>query len=181
MGKYRKMLSDWEAPYIQSLVSLIVTQSKTTLLNWALDYAEQVILPLWHKYHPKDGRPQKALAAARAWQLKEIKLTQAKPIILDCHAAARESASNPVAQAAARAIGQCASAIHSIKHCIGLVLYGPMAIAYDKIGIDASWERLEQCAAVECNRMLIALKKNSVDNEQHPAPIYFTKKHQTLC
>jgi len=41
MPKTRKMLSDWNAPYIQSLVKLIETQSKTTLAIWAVDYAEQ--------------------------------------------------------------------------------------------------------------------------------------------
>lgn len=43
MPKPRKMLSDWKAPYIQSLMKLIETQSKATLTNWAVDYTEQVI------------------------------------------------------------------------------------------------------------------------------------------
>lgn len=42
MPKARKMLSDWEAPYIQSLMKLIETQSKATLAFWAVDYAERV-------------------------------------------------------------------------------------------------------------------------------------------
>ncbi|HCF71116.1 MAG TPA: hypothetical protein DER33_05935 [Syntrophomonas sp.] len=56
MPKARKMLSDWNAPYIQSLVRLIETQSKATLAIWAVDYAAQVILPLWSKYYPDDLR-----------------------------------------------------------------------------------------------------------------------------
>jgi two-component system CheB/CheR fusion protein len=36
------MLSDWNAPYIQALVKLIETQSKTTLAVWATDYAARV-------------------------------------------------------------------------------------------------------------------------------------------
>lgn len=67
MAKARKMLSDWDAPYIQALVKLIETQSKSTLANWALDYAEQVLLPLWSKDYPEDQRPQDALNAAREW------------------------------------------------------------------------------------------------------------------
>lgn len=47
MAKARKMLSDLNAPYIQSLMRLIETQSKSTLAHWAVDYAELVILPLW--------------------------------------------------------------------------------------------------------------------------------------
>ena len=40
MSKYRKMLSSWEAPYLQSLIKLMESQSKTTLIMWVLDYAE---------------------------------------------------------------------------------------------------------------------------------------------
>jgi len=126
MPKARKMLSDWDAPYIQSLVKLIQTQSKLTLAHWAVDYAEAVILPLWSRNYPDDLRPQNALNAAREWLLGIIKLPQAKKAILDCHAAAREADGNSVAQAAARAIGQCASTIHSARHCIGLALYGAL-------------------------------------------------------
>ncbi|MFZ5645380.1 MAG: hypothetical protein ACOY46_17555 [Bacillota bacterium] len=46
MPKARKMLSNWEAPYIQSLMKLIETQSKATLATWAIDYSEQVILQI---------------------------------------------------------------------------------------------------------------------------------------
>lgn len=60
MPKARKVLSDWDAPYIQSLVKQIETQSKTTLAQWAINYAEQALLPLWSKHYPDDPRPQKA-------------------------------------------------------------------------------------------------------------------------
>ncbi len=120
MPKARKMLSDWKAPYIQPLMKFIETQSKSTLAHWAVDYVERVILPLWNKYYPYDQRPQNALNAAREWLSGAIKLPPAKKVILDCHAAAREADGNSVAQTAARAIGQCASTIHSARHCIGL-------------------------------------------------------------
>lgn len=171
MPKARKMLSDWEATYIQSLVKLIETQSKLTLANWAVDYAEQVILPLWAKHYPEDRRPQNALNAAREWLAGNTKLPQVKPIILECHSAAREAEGNPVAQAAARAIGQCASTIHSARHCIGLALYGALAVAYDALGTKAPWEQLEQCADDECGHMLDALRGYAVENEPKPAKI----------
>ena len=171
MPKYRKMLNDWEAPYIQPLVKLIETQSKTTLAGWAVDYAGRVMLPLWLKHNPEDLRPQKALEAAREWVAGIIKLPQAKPIILECHAAAREAEKNPASQAAARAIGQCASTIHSATHCIGLALYGALAVAYDTLGLDAPWAQLEQCAAEECGRMLEALRAVAVNDEPNPAKI----------
>lgn len=95
--KYRKMLSDWEAPYIQDLIRQIDTQSKETLARWAVDYAEQEILPLWASFYPEDERPKRALEAARQWLAEDIKLPEAKAVILDCHAAAREHEDNPVA------------------------------------------------------------------------------------
>jgi hypothetical protein len=171
MPKARKMLSDWEAPYIQLLMKLIETQSKSTLAHWAVDYAEQVILPLWSKHYRDDQRPQNALNAAREWLSGAIKLPQAKTAILECHAAAREADANPAAQAAARTIGQCASTIHSARHCIGLALYGAIAVAYDKLGTNIPWQQIEQCAADECGRMLDALRAVSVDNEPNPAKI----------
>jgi len=171
MSKVRKMLSDWDAPYIQSLMKLIETQSKSTLANWAVDYSERVILPLWKKHYPEDQRPQNALIAAREWLSGAIKLPQAKKVILECHEAAREAEGNPVAQASARAIGHCASTIHSARHCIGLALYGALAVSYDALGTMAAWEQLEKCAADECKRMLDALLAVSVENEPNPAKI----------
>lgn len=171
MPKARKMLSNWNAPYIQSLVKLIETQSKSTLAHWALNYSEQVILSLWSKHYPEDLRPQNALHAAREWLSGVIKLPQAKTAILECHAAAREADGNPVAQAAARTIGQSASTIHSARHCIGLALYGAIAVAYDTLGTNATWEELEQCAAEECERMLAALRAVAVENEPNPAKL----------
>ena len=112
-----------------------------------------------------------ALHAARECLSGSIKLPQAKTSILECHAAAREADTNPVAQAAARAIGQCASTIHSARHCIGLALYGALAVAYDTLGTNASWKALEQCAADECWRMLDALQSVSVEDEPNPAKI----------
>lgn len=171
MAKLRKMLSDLEAPYIQSLMKLIQTQSKSTLAHWAVDYSQQVILPLWSKYYPDDQRPENALNAAREWLSGEIKLPTAKAAILECHAAAREAEGNPVAQAAARTIGQCASTIHSARHCIGLALYGSLAAAYETVGTDAAWDHLEQYASEECGRMLDALRAVSVEDEPNPAKI----------
>ena len=168
---YRKMLSDWQAPCIQALVRQIATQSKETLARWAVDYAAQVLTPLWSKHCPGDERPQDALNAARECLAGVIKLPAAKQAILACHAAAREAGGNPAAQTAARAIGQCASTIHSAQHCIGLALYGALAVAYDSLGTQAPWTDLEQRAAGECERMLQALLQISVPHEPHPARI----------
>ena len=75
------------------------------------------------------------------------------------------------AQAAARAIGQCASTIHSARHCIGLAFYGALAIAYDQLGTDAPWSDLERRAAEACGYMEAALRAMAVESEPIPAKI----------
>lgn len=157
MKKPRKMLCDWNAPYVQSLIKTIETQSKTTLIIWAVDYCEGFILPLWRKYYPDDLRPQHAINAARDWLSGEIKFTQVRRAILECHAVAREAEGNPVAQAAARAIGQSTSTIHAPRHCMGLAFYGALAVAYEKLGTQANWTQIEEFGAQECGRMEDAL------------------------
>ncbi|MCL2677554.1 MAG: hypothetical protein FWE85_00700 [Clostridiales bacterium] len=172
MKKYRKMLSDINAPYLQPLMRLIETQSKATLADWALDYAEAHMLPVYGKHCPGDARPRHALTAARAWLAGEVKLPYVKNIILnECHAAARDLKHNPAAQAAARACGQAAATIHAPAHSLGLALYGALAVAYDKSGIDADWETLVGLAAEECAKMEAALRAVAVKNEPHPAKI----------
>ncbi len=174
MTKTRKMLNDWDTPYIQALVKQIETQSKTTLAHWAIDYAEQFLLPIWNKHAPDDMRPHNALNAAREWLEGRKKLPEVKPAILECHTAAREAEGNAAAQAAARAIGQSASTIHSARHCIGLPLYGALSVAYDTLGANASWEELEYLSAAACSQMLAALNAVSVDHEPNPAKITWT-------
>jgi hypothetical protein len=156
---------------MKELMDQIKTQSKETLLNWVLDYAKRAIMPLWIKYYPGDPRPKAALDAADDWRMGKIKLPQAKKFILDCHAAAREADGNPVAQAAARAISQAASTIHSSSHCLGLPLYGALAVAYEEQGEGAPWSSLEKRAGKECERMLDALLSVSIEAETNPAKI----------
>ncbi len=171
MKKYRKMLSNWQVEPIMGLMRLIETQSKPTIVAWCLDYAQKQILPIYQKQFPADSRPQNALDAARAWMNKEIKLPEAKALILACHAAAREAEAFPVAQAAARAIGQAASSIHAPTHALGLPLYGSLALAYDALGVDASWQELESFALKECEKMLAALQAAAIPDEPNPVKV----------
>lgn len=171
MSKYRKILTDLNTPEIESLKKLIATQSKATLIKWATSYCEAMILPLWRAAFREDDRPQEALEAAKEWLEGSIKLPQAKPRILQCHEAARMAESDPIAQGAARAIGQSASTIHSPRHCLGLALYGGLALAYVHLGVDAKWEDLETDAAKEIKLMEAALKQIAVENEPYPAMI----------
>ena len=171
MKKYRKMLSNWQAEPIMGLMRLIETQSKETLANWAVSYAEANLLPIYARHYPEDQRPQIALEYARLWLRKEVKLPEAKQHILDCHEAAKEAEENPAAQAAARAIGQAASSIHSGMHSLGLALYGGVAVAYDQLGMDAPWAEHEAFALEECEKMLSALQAVAIPDEPNPVRV----------
>jgi len=172
MPKPRKMLNDISAPYLQSLMKLISTQSKTTLANWCIDYSEEHILPIYLKAFPGDNRPKSALDAARDYIAGKAKFKDVKQIILhECHGAAREAEEHPAAQAAARTCGQASACIHTPTHSLGLALYGALAVAYDKLGVDAGWDALLGAAALECAKMEAALLAVSVENEPNPAKI----------
>lgn len=165
------MLSNWQAAPIEGLMRLIETQSKETLVNWAVDYAEKNLLPIYEMHYPQDERPRLALEYARKWINKEVKLPEAKKYILACHEAAKEAEENPAAQAAARAIGQASSSIHSATHSLGLALYGGLAVAYDQLGIDAPWSQQEAFALKECEKMLAALQAVAIENELNPVKV----------
>ena len=172
MRKYRKMLNDTNAPYLQSLMRLIETQSKTTIAQWCIDYAQVNIFPIYEKTYLGDKRPMNALNAANEWLDGKVKFPYVKNIILnECHAAAREAGENPAAQAAARTCGQVAATIHSPTHSLGLAIYGALAIAYDKMGADADWNVLVNVAAEECVKMEATLRTMAVKNEPNPAKI----------
>jgi hypothetical protein len=172
MPKYRKMLNDINAPYLQSLMRLIETQSKRTLAGWSIDYARGHILPVYERAYPADARPRHALDAADEWLAGNVKLPYVKNIILnECHAAAKEAEGVPAAQAAARTCGQAAATIHTPTHALGLALYGALAVAYDQLGADADWEALLSAAAKECAKMEAALRAVAVENEANRAKI----------
>ena len=170
--KIRKTLGDVNAPPATALRDLIDTQSKDTIRKWCLDYAEAKILPLFEKHCPGDARPRNAVNAARGYLEGKVKFPVVKNTILnECHAAAREAEGTPAAQAAARACGQAAATIHTPTHSIGLALYGALAAAYDRLGIDAAWEALLPAAAEECAAMEAALRAVAVENEPNPAKL----------
>lgn len=169
--KPRKMLGSAEAPYIVSLMRLIETQSKKTLANFSISYAETYILPIYEKAYPNDVRPRAALDAARDWLDGKLKLPAVKKLILEAHAAAREAEESPAAQAAARTCGQAAATVHAPTHSLGLAFYGAAAIAYERVGLNEKPEGYDRIAAEECAKMEKALRDMSVKGEPNPAKI----------
>lgn len=168
MTRYRKMLADWQAPYLQSLIALIETQSKETLVRWVIDYCELRLVPVWKATNDKDQRPQMALHLARLWMDKKVKLNEVKQAIYACHNAAKEEV-QPGLVAIARAIAQSASTVHSPRHCIGLALYGSLGLAYHALGTDVSFDELEKYAGIICQDMQTELEKIAITDEKNIA------------
>ncbi|MDR1705106.1 MAG: hypothetical protein LBS19_10560 [Clostridiales bacterium] len=170
MAKLRKMLGDVNEPSVIALCNLIDTQSKDTIRKWCLDYAEEKVLPLFEKHCPGDERPRNAVNAAHDYLDGKVKFSIVKHIILnECNAAARELDANPVAQAAARAVGQGTSVVHALTHSLGLFFYAAAAVAYDRVGFDAAADVYARIAAEVCLEYTGALRAIAVENEPNPA------------
>jgi hypothetical protein len=87
----------------------------------AADAAARV-LRYFEKERPKDGRPRKAIEAARLWARHKMLFSEVRRAALAAHAAARD-AKGMSAIAAARAAGHAAATAHMTAHA-------PHAIAY---------------------------------------------------
>ena len=153
MAKVRKMLGKADSPYIVSLMRLIETQSKNTIVKWCNDYAREHILLIYEKDYPEDTRLKNALNAVDEWLEGNMKLTEAKKIIKEVQIAAREAEGNPAAQASARAIGATTATINTVTSSLGLAFYGAAAIAYTSIGVNADSDVYEEISARECKNM----------------------------
>ena len=171
MAKLRKMLGAADSPYILSLMSLIETQSKTTIGDWCVDYAEKYILNIYEKAFPEDDRLRLAVEAYRSYRKGELKLPELKKAAALTVQAAKEAEKNPAAQAAARTIGQAIGAVYTPTQSLGLAFYGAAAIAYDRVGLEEKPEVYDRIAAQECAKMEEALRACMVENEKNPAKI----------
>ena len=170
--KLRKMLGDVNAPSCVALRNLIDTQSKDTIRKWCLAYAEEKLLPVFEKHCPGDERPRNAVNAARAYLDGKVKFPVVKNIILnECHAAARELDANPIAQAAARAVGQGSAVVHTLTHSLGLYFYAAAAVAYDRIGLEATDDAYSAIAEEVCLDYTGALRAVAVEDEPSPAKL----------
>ena len=171
MAKLRKMLGKADSPYIISLMRLIETQSKYTIIKWCNEYAREYILHIYKNVYPKDHRLDNALNAVDEWLKGNIKLAEAKKIIKEAQIAAREAEGNPAAQAAARAIAATTATINTVTSSLGLAFYGSAAIAYSSVGVNENDEIYDEIAARECKKMEEALLKVYIIDEPNPVKI----------
>ena len=170
--KLRKTLGDVNAPCAVELRHHIDTQSKETIRAWCLGYAEEKLLPIFERHCPGDNRPRMAINAARDYIAGKVKFPVVKNIILgECHGAARELEDNPIAQAAARGVGQGTAVVHTLTHSLGLYFYAAAAVAYDRLGLEATSEEYAAIAEEVCLDYTNALRMVAVENEPNPAKL----------
>lgn len=94
------------------------------LMQWALDCAMHV-MPIAEEH--TDQRLLRALQVGRAWQEGKASVGEARRASVEAHTAARE-ATNPVAVAVARSIGQAVATAHMADHSMGAAWYGLKAV-----------------------------------------------------
>jgi hypothetical protein len=174
-AKPRRILGYPNAPYLDNLKNQISSQSRVTVLKWAIDYVEANQLVVFESRFPDDFRPRAALASARNFISDEndradIKI-EMQPLVLACHAAARAAESDAAAQAAARTCAQAASSVYELGHTLGIAYFGSAAAAYARVGINQDAATYDRLAADECERQYLALKAISIDNEPDPTEI----------
>jgi hypothetical protein len=155
--RLRKMLGSRDAPCTQVLLHLIESQDKATVGMWSMNYAEAHFLPIFERRCPSDGRPRKALNAARDYLRGDVGFPEVKSIIW--YGTAGEADRDPIVQAAERAVGQAASfARHPSRwHAIAVYFYGAAAIAYEQLGLKVTDEKYNAVAEKVCADMTAAL------------------------
>lgn len=110
------------------------------LMEWAIRCVEH-ILPLAGGL--PNERLTKALVVAKKWETGLVKTGAAMKASLSAHAVARE-ASDPVAVAIARAVGQAVATAHMADHSMGAALYSQQAV--NAVGASVEDERQWQLA-----------------------------------
>lgn len=171
MAKVRKLLGKVGSPYIISLMNLIETQSKETIVRWCVNYAQNEILPIYKKDFPEDNRLDEAIAAAYSWLAKDMKLADVKKKISAGQAAAKEAEGLHATQAAARAVAQSCATITTPTSSLALAFYGSAAVAYNRVGVSESPEVYDEIAKEVCEKMYNALDAIAISDEPNPAKI----------
>ena len=166
----RKMLGDIQSKECTALMRLIETQSRQTLAQWAVTYAEANYLPVFQKGYPKDTQMQETIALCKSCLAGEIKLAELKPALKECRQAAAGT-EGAAEQAAARAVATACAAIQTPTNTFGFLLYGASAAAYDNAGLEEERDVYDALASAELKRALASLEATAVAGEPNPVKI----------
>ncbi|MDR0917439.1 MAG: hypothetical protein LBN02_09680 [Oscillospiraceae bacterium] len=167
--KLRKTLGNVNDALVQELMNLIDTQSKATVARWCAEFAADVVLPIYEKHIPDDDRPRRMLAAAIDCAEGKIKFADVKNIRVAEWTKPPELWMNPVAMAAARAIIDTACMVwQTPTHSLGCLWYAGAAVAYDRLGLDATDAEYDAVANEVLAECFERLKAVAVPNEPKP-------------
>lgn len=165
MAKLRKTLGRIDAPETVALMRLIETQSGKTLTHWAVSFARERYLPLC-----RDLRLTAAVEACGEYLAEARTLKDTKPAIKAAALAAREE-TDPVIQAASRAVAVACAVVQTPTNSLGFLFYGAAASAYSRLGLNETAEAYDAAATAELTQALMFLQASAVPHEAHPAKI----------
>lgn len=116
-----KVLFSYDSECLGGLLELSRLQNRRVLVLWAFECVK-IPLELVEEAFPDETRPRIAYEQCRLWAAGEIKMSQAKRAILDCHAVCREI-DDAYYTALIHAVGQAVSTVHVGSHAMGLPFY----------------------------------------------------------
>ena len=169
MAKLRKMLGETNSPECIALMRQIETQSKETLVRWAVGYAEDILLPVLQKRFSVP-EPSAAVDGAKKWLTGEISLKELKPILKEARDCVK-AVSDPVSEAAVRGVSTACAVCTTPTNALGFVFYAAAAIAYDRAGPEETADVYNRMAAEVFTNALETLRAVSVENEPNPVKI----------
>lgn len=171
MAKLRRMLGDINSWECKALMGLISTQSKITLVKWAVVYAEQNYLEIYRREYMDDIRLDKTIAACKNYANGKTKLSDVKLLLKEAATCAREVTETEAARAAAHAVAAACAVVQTPSNALGFLFYGAAATAYHRAGIQETQEVYDKLALNELKKAYESLKKAAVPDEAGPVKI----------
>ena len=167
MTKLRKTLGDIRSETCRQLMDVIQTQSLRTLAVWAIGYAKEKYLPLCCEDCPELSRivsdcaacAEKGLPAATVKQQLRTATTLAR------------TCTDPVVQAAARAVAVACAVLQTPTNALGFLFYCAAAVAYSEGGLCRSRQEYEEMADKELKCACASLCACAVRDEKNPVKI----------
>lgn len=171
MAKLRKMLGNVNSQECLAMMSLIEKQSKFTLALWAVSYCKKNYLPIYESRTKEDLRLRKMIEECENQIDGKMKLSELKPLLKEATQLARDTTTDPIAQAAARAIATACSTITTPTSALGFIFYGAATIAYERVGLEETADVYEQIATDEFKKTYESLQVVAIENEPNPVKI----------
>lgn len=166
MPKPRKMLGKADSPSCLAMMRLIETQSRPTLARWAIGYATERCLPLYEAARPGETALRQLSAACAAGpDAKAV-----KPQIREAAALARTE-TDPIAQAAAKAIATACAVWQTPTNALGFLFYAAAAIVYAREGLAHPAAYYDAPAEAVWQEALASLQAAAIPNEPNPVQV----------